>query len=119
MLDVQDQNIIDALREGKSDEDIMSEFGVDQEKVDALKGHIENNPEGSDNEVSGSGMGDAMTAGVEEAPQGEQATANDEAPADAPADGEETVDAGEEVAETTDAPADSEAPAEGEATPEA
>lgn len=37
-LDVQDVNIINALKDGQSDAYIAEQFGVDQAKIDSLKG---------------------------------------------------------------------------------
>lgn len=44
-LDQQDQNVLRDVVAGKTDEEIMSAHGVDADKVSAIRGHAENNPE--------------------------------------------------------------------------
>jgi hypothetical protein len=93
MLDIQDQNIVDALAEGKSEADIMSEFGVDQAKIDQLRSVGTETAE-VENEVDADPV-----AGAEEV--------KEEETVDAPV--EEVVEDGEAVAEPVeDAPVEEE-----------
>lgn len=59
-LDPQDKAILDAMVAGKSDEEVKAEFGVSDEDVSRLRGHLANHPpEGADNADAGKDNADA------------------------------------------------------------
>ena len=86
-LDQNHQDIIDAINAGKSDEEIVAELNVTQEQVASMHGHIENNPE----ETNESEDDDSdATVPVED---GEASEKSEDTP-----DGESTSTPGEAVA---------------------
>jgi len=93
-LDAQDKAICDAIVAGATDESIVSDFGVDSDKIAQLRGHIANNPEAAGDTANGSSDESANTT-----PENGADTTGDTANTTVGAEGEV---AGETAGESTE-----------------
>ena len=85
-LDVLDRAIVCDIVAGRSDEEIIEAHGVDAEKVAALHGHCDNNPEDVE-EAKAVVVGVEPKAGGDVPPVADAAAGNEAVPpADAPAE---------------------------------